>query len=310
MNLLDNQNINFIIGEHHRFSNKRPRGGHIVLHLLAYKLAERSHNVYMFAEPMYPHLNIYKIPQDYWEDPDPHSNIAKWTFEPFSYPLNKTVSVYPSDYSGNPFGTTHVTRWILDHTDVDIESSWQDTDVYFFNIAFFSTHKNSEKKFLNLIDYHFDELYDTNQQRKGFCYIPLKYTPENHKDIVKVFDAHIIDDWVAKGGYEYLRSVLNKYEYMLTFDTKTFLTQAAVLCGCKAIILESPRSPDFQKSLTPTQFRIGNPLQMFGTAFGIQDIAWADKTLHLARDYHKELAIIDEKTVDDFVSFWKNRLNV
>jgi hypothetical protein len=318
MILADNQNINFIIGEHHSFSKKRPRGGHMMLHRLAYKLAEKGHNVYIFASPVYPHENITVIPQEYWEDPDPNSNIAAWSYEQFFYPTHKTVSIYPCDYIGNPFGTVHNVRWLLDQIYPEAEETWHVDDVYFrcawehYSYPWENTKKLAP--ILSVVDYKFDDFYDEKLERKGFCYLPWKYTPENAKDIISEFDPFIIDRFQSDdgsfGGHTYLRKVFNEHEYMLTFDNKFFLTVAAGLCGCKTILLESPLSWDYPKKLSPTEYRLNNSLNMFGVAYGIDDIKWADQTIGLVKDYQKEHEKFSEQTVDRFIEFWKDRLKM
>jgi len=59
------------------------------------------------------------------------------------------------------------------------------------------------------------------------------------------------------------------------------------------------------KTYTPTEYRLNNPIQMFGIAYGLDDIGWANKTIGLSTDYLKELEIIDNKTVDEFIKFWE-----
>ena len=49
---------------------------------------------------------------------------------------------------------------------------------------------------------------------------------------------------------------------------------------------------------------------MFGIAYGLDDIGWANKTIGLSRDYLKELEIIDDKTVQDFVKFWEIKTGI
>ena len=44
---------------------------------------------------------------------------------------------------------------------------------------------------------------------------------------------------------------------------------------------------------------------MYGIAYGLDDIGWANKTIGFTRSYLKELEIIDDKTVDDFIKFWE-----
>lgn len=322
MILQNNEKINFIIGEHREFSTKMSRGGHIMIHLLARKIAERGHNVYIFAKPIYPHDNINLIPQTYWEDPAEDSNIATWSYDQFFFPIEKTVSIYPSEIVGNPYGTKHNVRWILDNVDPTIEETWEDDDVYYIDPWSRGRFKGLRKKDINLlsvIDYFFEDFYAENKHRKGFCYIHHKYTPENAEEIISQFNPTVIAPFdlrdndpnsFLKKKNEYLRNFFNEHEYILTFDDKSYLPVAAALCGCKAVILRSPVSPDFHKKLTPTEYRLENNLAMFGVAYGIEDISWANSTIHLTRDHLKELEKIDEKSIDRFIEFWKTRLNM
>jgi hypothetical protein len=115
-----------------------------------------------------------------------------------------------------------------------------------------------------------------------------------------------------------LREKFNEHEYFLTYDQKSFLTLAAILCGCKAIILREEKikeewnnafteSSSYSLKMTPTEYRLNNPIQMFGVAYGLEDIAWANSTIDLARGHLEELQKIDDKTVDQFIEFWLTR---
>ena len=51
-----------------------------------------------------------------------------------------------------------------------------------------------------------------------------------------------------------------------------------------------------------------NPIQLFGVAYGLDDIGWANKTIDLVRDNIIELEKRDSITVDNFVNYWENKL--
>jgi hypothetical protein len=193
-----------------------------------------------------------------------------------------------------------------------------ENDVY-FNYGNFKTFKNVPDKKLTVFNYYFDKLYVTNKEsRKGFCHLGHKNTPPNGGETFKMFSSFDLGNWKTSGAFDYLREQFNKYEYFLTYDQKSFFTLAATLCGCKAIILNPgpsyelhqnaySLSEDYGKSMTPTEYRLNNPIQMYGIAYGLDDIAWANKTIDFARDHLKELEIIDNKTVDDFISYWEKK---
>ena len=47
---------------------------------------------------------------------------------------------------------------------------------------------------------------------------------------------------------------------------------------------------------------------MFGVAYGLEDISWANKTINFATEYLKELENIDNKTIDNFVIYWEKKI--
>jgi hypothetical protein len=204
----------------------------------------------------------------------------------------------------------------LYHTQLPIEENFQDTDVY-FNYGDFKTYRKTEDRKLTVFNYYFNKLYITNNgPRKGFCHMFHKNTPNDAQKFIEQFNSFDLGGWKTIGAHDYLREQFNKYEYFLTYDQKSFFTLAATLCGCKAIILNPgppseagvnafTESEKYLKTYTPTEYRLNNPIQMFGIAYGLDDIGWANKTIGLSTDYLKELEIIDNKTVDEFIKFWE-----
>jgi hypothetical protein len=122
------------------------------------------------------------------------------------------------------------------------------------------------------------------------------------EEFLKTFTSDDISDWHNKGGYNYLLETLNKYEYLITFEDKTYLTTIAALCGTKVIVIKN------EKYLTPLDFRLNNLTQLFGVAYGLDDISWADKTIGLVKNNIIELQNQDSITVDNFVEYWEKKL--
>lgn len=307
--------INFILAIFTNYSQSLT-GGIVAMHKLAYDLADRGHNVYIFCEPEYPHQNIHTISSGLT-----HSRgfANHYIWEGFVFPYDKTVSIYPQIHRGNPFNTIHNVRWILYDTEWEIEKNYDENDVY-FNYGNFKTFRKTDDKKLTVFNYNFDKLYQTNSgKRKGFCHLIHKHTPPGGLEIFDKLDSFDLTNWKSKGAYDYLRENLNQYEYFLTYDQKSFYPLAAGLCGCKTIILNPGPSYEFAEnawsssekysdSLTPTEYRLLNPIQMFGVAYGWDDIQWANNTIGMVKDHLLELEKIDRKTVDNFVDYWYNKL--
>ena len=67
-------------------------------------------------------------------------------------------------------------------------------------------------------------------------------------------------------------------------------------------------SDEYKEVMSPTEYRLNNQIQMFGVAYGWDDMKWANETIDFVPDYLKELEKIDNKTVDNFVTFWENKI--
>ena len=292
--------LNFIINLHLSIKKMR-NGGLIVLHKLAFELANKGHNVYIFTEPYYPHPNITTIPSKR-KDPNWLSNNAEhYDFILPNLPLNQTISVYAEIQGGNPYKTKHNTRWILHDPPTQIKNTWSNTD-YYFDWGDMHLLKSEVTGKLKVTDYNFDKLYNYNNPRKGFCYILHKQTPPNGEEYInQIFNATNLTGWQTK-GYDYLREELNKYEYLLLFDHKTFNAISALLCGTKVINL------GVDNLMSPSKFKQLNPDKQFGLAHGLPDIAHANQTIHLAPNQIKKIAQTEDKTVEDFIKFWENKL--
>lgn len=308
---LPDTNINFIIGVHRNSKSGIISGATVALHLLAYELAKRGYNVFIFTEPDYPHENIHAINSKIINS---EGFVETYEWEGFSYNYANTVSIYPNITWGNPFGTKYVVRWILYHTEKEIEETWGADDVW-FKYNDFETFEKKEFFPLTVIDYKTNLFVNDNKEKSGFCHIIHKNTPPNGHDIFDFIGSTNITDW-KELGFEYLKNRLNEFEYMLTYDQNTFYSVAAILCGCKVIIL-NPQNKAYEFSnnansdsnlLTPLEFRLKYPIFMVGVAYGWNDIQWANKTIDLARSHIESLREIDMKTIDDFGNYWEKEV--
>jgi hypothetical protein len=276
------------------------KGASFALHKLAYELALRGNYVYVFNEPFYPHENIEIIPTIKEEANDGWRNNFIW--EAFNFNLSNTISIFPQTTYGNQFNTIHNVRWVLHDFEQEQWDLFQDTDII-FNYGTFKVPEGTIQSPLTVFDYGFEKYYNTNNpNRKGFGYIIHKNTPDWGKDFVKNFGATEIPHYNGKQSLDYLLDEFNKYEYVLTFDDKSYYTTAAALCGTKAIILNP------NKDLTPNEYRLLNPIQMCGVAYGMNDIKWAKQTIGLVKENLLQLEQKDKQTIYDFIQYWKNKL--
>jgi hypothetical protein len=302
MNLAnDTGKLNFLVSTQYSLTYPQ-KGASIVLHKLAYEIANRGHNVYVFNEPYFSHENIKVIPTEIVEE----NNVfkSKFTWESFNYPLHKTVSIYHQLSIGNPYNTINNVRWVLHDYSKEHWDTFNSSDLI-CNFGDFKVPENTNQSRLTVFDYKLDKFKNLNNpNRNGFCYL-VQYgeaTPEWGEEFLKNFSSVNISDWYSKGGYDYLLKIFNKYEYLITFEDKTYLTTIAALCGTKVIVIKN------EKYLTPLDFRLNNLTQLFGVAYGLDDISWADKTIGLVKNNIIELQNQDSITVDNFVEYWEKKL--
>jgi hypothetical protein len=277
------------------------RGASFALHKLAYEIALNGHYVYVFNEPKYPHKNVKVIPTQITEMfDDGWRNNFNW--EGFNFNLNSTISIFPQTTYGNPFNTIHNVRWVLhDYS----QEQWDTFDVndIIFNYGTFNVPEGITQLPLTVFDYNFDKFYNThNPNRKGFGHIIHKNTPDWGLEFLKNLGSTEIPHYNGKKEINYLLNEFNKYEYLITFDDKSYYTSAAGLCGTKSIILNP------NKEITPIEYKMKNPIQMCGVAYGFDDIRWADSTIGLVKENLLQLEQRDKQTILNFIEHWKNKL--
>jgi len=276
------------------------KGASISLHLMAYELASRGNYVYVFNEPYYPHPNIEVIPTKRFINDNGWWSSFEWEVMVFN--PHRTVSLYTQLTWGNPFGTTYNARWVLHDYDIDQWKTYGEQD-YICNFGEFKVPEGTKQSQLTIFDYNFDKFYNmNNQNRKGFGHIIHKNTPEWGLDFLKKMGSTEIPNFNGQKNIDYLLDEFNKYEYLLTFDDKSYYTTAAALCGTKSIILNP------NPNTTPIEYRINNPIQMCGVAYGLDDIKWANETIGLVRENLLQLEKRDKITIHNFIEHWKNKL--
>lgn len=276
------------------------KGGSFAVHRLAYEIACRGHNVFVFNDPFYPHENIRKI-NTIKEDHD-GGWWATFVWDQFGYNPSKTISIYTQITWGNPFNTWHNVRWILHDYEQEKWETYSENDLI-CNYESFKVPEGTKQTKLTVFDYNFDKFYNTkNPDRKGFGHLIHKFTPEWGHEFIKNFGSEEIPHYNGKNNLDYLLEKFNKYEYLLMFDKKSYYTVAAALCGTKVILL------DTDKNITPYEYRKENPIQMCGVAYGFDDISWAENTINYTKNHLMQLEKLDRKTVDNFIKYWEEKL--
>ncbi len=248
---------------------KAESGGIIVLHKLADMLAKLGENSYINV-PTYEGSSAKFI----------HKNDIS------SLNLNSSMFIYPEIIVGNPYNAKHITRWLLNTPGVIAgDGKYGDNDlIYKFWHYFKAPDEAKVKGELRCIDLKLGYYYNkNNSSRSGECFLIKKGAL-----IGKVLDKHSdnslnIDRFISD---EYLVNVFNEKLMFISYDALTYHSIQAALCGCISVVIPDP-------GVSKQEWIDKCPINKYGVAYGLNDIAWARQTMHLVKDH---LLSIEQET--------------
>lgn len=174
---------------------------------------------------------------------------------------DNTVVVYPEIVRGNPLKAKHVVRWLLFYYKfLDDSQAYSKTDVFIAYREQFDCSKVNPNGNLVQVTFFDSGLYrQTNfGRRSGCCYIIRK--GKNRPDLPKTFDGPVIDLWPDEKKVE----AFNSYKICYFYDTQTFYTSIAAVCGCIPVVV-------MEKGCTVDSYRKGADCRA-GVAYGEDDI--------------------------------------
>lgn len=298
-------------------SPRQHHGGPVVLHLLCKLLIEKGYNAKIFIiEGGFPHQNeslirfwirwsknslkdtaklfISKIFKDFKFVNKPAFNgysympVKKYRRKYTPFVSRKTIVLYPEICYGNPLRAKKVIRWLLFHNRFpdDVNAYGKDDLFFCFREFFNDFNLNPECRVLKLNNFDYELYRQTNfNERSGKCYMIRK--GKDRTDLPQKFDGPVLDNLPEWKIVE----CFNKYKYCYFYDTQSFYSSIASICGCiPIIVLEKGKSKkDYLK----------NGDHSYGRAYGdsSEEISYAKET--------RENLI---KTIDDFKI--KNNINL
>lgn len=291
-------------------------GGNIVLRKLGKELEKRGYDVSFFSysqQYMYQKQSLFLLTmihikyylKDVFRQIFTKIKLRKYSFYPlflkekiFPFVSRNTIVVYPEIVYGNPLHAKKIVRWFLFHNRYpnDPDAYNKDDLTFAFRKIFNDFNFNPTCRLLKL-NYFNSTLYRrTNYgKRNGNCYIIRK--GKNRSDLPQYFDGPIIDDL----SEEEKVAVFNRCKYCFDYDTQTFYTTIACVCGCIPIVVMEPGKikSDY----------VGPGDKDFGKAFGNTP----DQIEYALRTRKKRLELLDfnkknQMNVDYFIQevqkFW------
>lgn len=283
-------------------------GGTVVQYLLAKTLEEYGQNVRIYSSSGIKIRN--SIFEKYYKN---------------DFPIdNNCVVIYCEGTQGNPLNAKYVVRWMLSKLGQNVPYDWVNTWnknelVYYFNSE--DKIKNEPNKLGNiykLLNVIYINPYLTNlnlKNRKGTCFTIRKALETNGKKIMNVHPPNSFEVTRNHTQIDYIK-IFNKYKYFISYDSLTFLSVIAALCGCISIVIkvDGLSKNDWLNTTAVAKYlEISNEKILFGIAYGADDLENAINTIHLAKEqwnrivqYSKENYVLP--FIDD-INNWDNNIN-
>lgn len=179
----------------------------------------------------------------------------------FPFFSKDTIILYPEDLFGNPLKAQNVARWFLFHYRyTDVPNAYSPSDCFFSFREIFNDYKlnpTGQCVCLNSFDSDLYRQYN-HDTRTGNCYILRK--GKDRKDLPKEFDGPIIDTLSEEEKVQ----ILNEKEFCISYDTQTFYSSIAAVCGCKSIVIPEPGK-------TKKDYFGPDDVEPFGVAYGTDE---------------------------------------
>lgn len=139
------------------------------------------------------------------------------------------------------------------------------------------------------------KFYNWEKKRNGktcFTYRKSFY----HKEIYQIHPQDAFD--IENASIDSCIKYFNEFTYFISYDPLTFLTTIAALCGCISIVhpVDGLNKLSWLKTLYVYPYLLYKNLDnLYGVAYGMDDIKWAQDTIHLVKHQW-----------EDIISFYKN----
>jgi len=161
--------------------------------------------------------------------------VKRKTF-PF-YNRKKTIVVYPEGIYGNFLHAKNVIRYFLNYYQFEGDlNAYSLDDVFICYRQFFNCASLNPQKLCVTFSYFNNQLYRQFNfgKRDGSCFFIRK--GKDRLDLPNSFDGPIIDSLRESEKVE----ILNTKKYCYLYDTQTFYSYIAAVCGCIPIVVPEP----------------------------------------------------------------------
>jgi hypothetical protein len=238
------------------------------------------------------------------------------------FPIDdNAIVIYCEGTHGNPLNAKYAVRWMLSelgqNTDYDRVETWGKNElVYYFNSEL-KFEENPEKigkiyKNLNCIFLNPIVKQTNFSERAEFCYTTRKMhmhkkevTCLHPKDSFRLTSEHSIENCVE---------IFNSHKYFICYDPLSFYAFIAPLCGCITIVYKTDglnKQQWLQKTFAAEYMKHKGIDNLYGIAYGIEDLEYAENTIHLMKEQLDDIInFCIEKTIIPFINDIQNFENM
>jgi hypothetical protein len=210
--------------------------------------------------------------------------------------IENAIVIYPEGIHNNPLGSKNVVRWILGPSHQhDAETYSKEDLIYWYMDYYYTDYLGQKENILHIPEFHNDIFKDMNYNRIGSCYTIRKANPTT---LIHPSDSIFIP-FEAAGNLTRLAELFNKTKKFYCYDTYTFLSVQAAMCGCISIVVPDP-------NITKEQWLVGSRLSKYGMAYGEEDIPRALETLPLLFEEINKMNLEMDEQVIKFTEHCQN----
>lgn len=228
-------------------------GGIVVLHKLCHILNELGYNSSLIPTEKLAG-GLYQI----------HTNPKYNTKLTTEINQEKDIIIYPEIQEGNPWGVKNVVRWILNsyHTpdDQNYMVTWSDSDYWvYYDDVWYDGFR--EKNMLYIRETKLEKFKNYNIKRDIEACFTYRKNHHLKESLVKIHPKEALE--IPKHiSDEALLEIFNRSKRFYCYDTESYLSELASLCGCESIVV-------------PHETAKFNKTPRWGVAYGVENLQFA-----------------------------------
>jgi hypothetical protein len=252
-------------------------GSSTVSHTLANELALLGENSFIYSNST-PHKQVSCIPWGSEIDYDNENTI-------FILPAGAGEHTFTKDIPNFINKSENIVRHLVNY---QVKRYPEEDKLYQLSKYFNTLDEQRVDGYMPILNIDFNLFKNHNLPRSGRCYLIkgeeyIKGQPIYHINS----DTNLDNYWVYdEHKMQYLAEMFNKHEIFFTYNTQTFISVLAALCGCISIILPHPN--------TSKEKIMEFPQNKYGISYGFNDIQHSIDTLPLVKE-NIESCLLDNK---------------